>query len=336
MHKKDVKEVCYMNPSMKVKHQLAIKEVLVAEANAILNLSDRLSPDIEIIIEVLLNFRGRVIVTGVGKSGIIGRKIAATFASTGTPSFFLHPAEGLHGDLGMVTSNDIVIAISNSGETEEVLCLIPSIKRIGAKIIAFVADDNSTLAQKSDYIISIGKVEEACPLGLAPTTSTTLTLALGDSIAIALLKGRNFSPENFAVFHPGGTLGKKLLLSVKDINDNNLNNPTVFRDTKIKDAIFNMTESGLGAVSVINKQGELIGILTDGDIRRALNKGIDIFNQSVKDLLNESPTTIHIDILAVEALNIMERKKINVLPIINEQNIPIGMIHIHDLTRLGI
>jgi arabinose-5-phosphate isomerase len=317
-------------------HLDVVKTVLQEEANAIINFKENLTVDIEHIIEALLECSGRVIVTGVGKSGIIGRKIVATLASTGTPSLFLHPAEGLHGDLGMVTSSDIVLALSNSGESDEVLNIIPSIKRIGAKIIALVGNENSTLAEKSDYILCTGKVKEACPLGLAPTTSTTLTLALGDSIAIALLKARNFKPENFAVFHPGGSLGKKLLLTVNDLVESNRNNPITKEHTKVKDVIFNMTESGLGAISVVNDEEQLIGILTDGDIRRALSKGIDIFTQSVKELYNENPTTIYKTTLAAEALNIMETKKINVLPVIDEENLPIAMIHIHDLTRLGL
>lgn len=320
----------------KINHLTVVKEVLLEEARAIENLVNDISNDIECSIDVLLNCKGKVIVTGVGKSGIIGRKIAATMSSTGTPSLFLHPAEGLHGDLGMITSADIVLALSNSGESEEVLNIIPSIKRIGAKIIAFVGNSTSTLANRSDYIVCTGKVKEACPLGLAPTTSTTLALSLGDAIAIALLKARNFQPENFAVFHPGGSLGKKLLLSVNDVIEIEQKNPITYEDSSVKEVIFNMTQSGLGAISVIDKQGKLIGILTDGDIRRALSKGENIITQSVKDLYNLNPITVKKDMLAAEALNIMEKMKVNVLPVIDEKNVPIAMVHLHDLTKMGL
>ncbi|WP_345840720.1 KpsF/GutQ family sugar-phosphate isomerase [Bacillus sp. P14.5] len=249
----------------------------------------------------------------------------------------MHPAEGLHGDLGMVTASDVVLALSNSGESDEVLNILPSIKRIGAKIIAFVGNRHSTLANKSDQILSIGKVKEACPLGLAPTTSTTLTLAVGDAIAVALLKARDFRPENFAIFHPGGSLGKKLLLTVRDIVDDSTNkNPTSPQGSKVQEVIFNMTDSGLGASSIVDNNNKLTGILTDGDIRRALTKGIDLFNHSIDGLYNTNPTVISEDILAAEALKIMEENKINVLPVVNDEYEPIAMIHLHDLTKLGL
>jgi len=313
-----------------------IKEVLEKEATALLKLKDRVNEEINDTIGIILQCKGRVIVTGVGKSGIIGKKIAATLSSTGTPSVFLHPAEGLHGDLGMVTSDDIVLALSYSGESEEVLNLIPSIKRIGAKLIAIVGNTNSTLARKSDKILCIGKVEEACPLGLAPTTSTTLTLALGDAIAIALLKARNFKAENFALFHPGGTLGKRLLLTVQDVIEGTNKNPIALNTSDIQEVLFKMTESGLGAISIVDVTGKLVGILTDGDLRRALTSGVDFLRQSIENLYNKSPITITADILAAEALKIMEEKRINVLPIVDEANKPIAMIHIHDLTKLGL
>lgn len=317
------------------KHFATVKEVLTKEAFAILNLIKELDIEISEIIEQLLHCKGRIIVTGVGKSGIVGRKITATLASTGTPAFFLHPAEGLHGDLGMVTNSDIVLALSNSGESEEVIKLIPSVKRIGAKLIAFVGNRNSTLGEKSDNIICIGKVKEACPLGLVPTTSTTLMLSLGDAIAVALLKARNFSLENFAVFHPGGMLGKRLLLSVEAIVEVTKRNPVSHYTSSIKDIIFTMTESGLGATSVINDLGKIIGIITDGDIRRMLAKGANFMDISVRDLYNKKPLTVKADSLAVEALNLMENFKINVLPVINDKEEPIAMIHLHDITRLG-
>lgn len=317
-------------------HIEVIKEVLHKEANAILELKENINLNITRIIDIILECKGRLIITGVGKSGLIGRKIAATLASTGTPTLFLHPAEGLHGDLGMVTKEDIVIAISNSGESDEVIKIIPSIRRIGARLIGFVGNSKSTLAERSDNVIYIGEVKEACPLGLTPTTSTTLTLALGDAIAIALLKARNFSEENFAVFHPGGAIGKRLLLTINDVVESTNKNPKIVNSSLVKDAIFYMTKSGIGAVSIVNHENRLVGILTDGDIRRALTRGNDILNKPVKELYNVSPITVGPNLLAVEALRIMEDKNINVLPVINENNQPIAMIQLRDLTSLGL
>ncbi len=314
----------------------SVKEVLEIEANAILSLSERLNGEINQTIEMILKCKNRVVVTGMGKSGLIAQKIVATLASTGTPSLFLHPAEGLHGDLGMVTKDDVVIAISNSGETDEILNILPSLKRIGPKMVALVGKEKSTLAEKSDVILSIGKVEEACPLGLAPTTSTTVTLAIGDAIAIALLKARDFQPEHFALFHPGGSLGRKLLLTIQDVIDSNTNNPVVYGDIEVKDVLFEMTKSGLGAISIIGTDGTLEGILTDGDIRRALIEGNHILETPVSQLYSKDPVTITNTILAAEALKIMEDKRVNVLPVLNDKNEPISMVHIHDLTKMGL
>lgn len=314
----------------------SVKEVLEIEANAILSLSERLNGEINQTIEMILKCKNRVVVTGMGKSGLIAQKIVATLASTGTPSLFLHPAEGLHGDLGMVTKDDVVIAISNSGETDEILNILPSLKRIGPKMVALVGKEKSTLAEKSDVILSIGKVEEACPLGLAPTTSTTVTLAIGDAIAIALLKARDFQPEHFALFHPGGSLGRKLLLTIQDVIDSNTNNPVVYGDIEVKDVLFEMTKSGLGAISIIGTDGKLEGILTDGDIRRALIEGNHILETPVSQLYSKDPVTITNTILAAEALKIMEDKRVNVLPVLNDKNEPISMVHIHDLTKMGL
>lgn len=317
-------------------HTMTIKEVLKEEAQAILNLVNQVDEEAAKVIDMILGCSGRVIVTGVGKSGIIGKKITATLASTGTPAFFLHPGDGLHGDLGMVTNTDIVLALSKSGETEEILNIIPSIKRIGSRLIAFVGERHSTLANTADHVLSIGDVDEACPLGLAPTTSTTLMLAYGDAIAIALLKARNFSSEEFAIYHPGGTLGKKLLLTVQHIIDTNKRNPVIMHTDTVQQAIFTMTDSRLGATCIVNQDGILAGILTDGDIRRSLAKGQQSLDMYVKDLYNNNPITIKQDQLAATALHIMENEKINVLPVINELNEPIAMIHLHDITRMGI
>lgn len=316
-------------------HLMTIKEVIEEEAQAILKLKDLVNVEVAHIIDMILTCQGRVIVTGVGKSGIIGRKISATLASTGTPSLFLHPAEGLHGDLGMVTQFDIILALSNGGESEEIIHMIPSIQRIGAKLIAIVGKEKSTLATKSDHFLCIGEVKEACPLGLAPTTSTTLMLTLGDAIAVALLKARNFTLEDFAVFHPGGSIGKKLLFTVNTIIEITKKNPMLLHTSTVKEVIFNMTESGLGATSIIDHTGKLMGIITDGDIRRSLAKRDNIMHLSVEDLYNKNPITIKQHVLAVEALNIMEDQKINILPVINDVNEPIAMIHLHDIIKLG-
>lgn len=317
------------------KHISIMKEVLAKEAQAIAKLVDNVDSDMASIVEMFLFCKGRVIVTGVGKSGIIGRKIAATLASTGTPSLFLHPAEGLHGDLGMVTERDIVLALSNSGESDEVIHIIPSIKKIKAKLVAFVGNENSTLAKQADKIISIGIVKEACPFNMVPTTSTTLMLALGDAIAISLLTARKFSLEEFAVFHPGGSLGRRLLFTVNSIIELSKRNPLVRDNCTIKDALFNMTDSGVGATSVTNHHGKLIGIITDGDIRRALAKGEDMLNISIENFYNQEPISIRPTVLAFEALNIMQQNKINVLPVVNHLNKPIGMVHLQDILRLG-
>ncbi|MEQ7803163.1 KpsF/GutQ family sugar-phosphate isomerase [Priestia megaterium] len=323
-------------PLKKINYVNDVKEVLLEEANALIALHNQIDSSINRVIETILLCDGRIIITGVGKSGIIGRKIAATFSSTGTPAFFLHPSEGLHGDLGMVTENDVVLAISNSGETEEVLNIIPSIKRIGSQLIGIVGPLDSSLARKSDLNISIGQVKEVCPLGLAPTTSTTLTLAIGDALAIALLKARGFKQENFAVFHPGGSLGKRLLLTVKDVINENRKNPMVLKSNSISEVIFKMTETGLGAVSIVDDIGQVLGILTDGDLRRSLNKESNIMNSSIINIYNSSPIVIGENRLAVEALRVMEENRINVLPVINENKHPVAMLHIHDLTKLGL
>ncbi|MED3955199.1 KpsF/GutQ family sugar-phosphate isomerase [Priestia aryabhattai] len=315
---------------------LDIKKVLTEEAEAIIEFSDNISNEFIDIIDLLLNCKGRVIITGVGKSGIIGRKMVATFASTGTPSLFLHPTEGLHGDLGMVTKSDVIIALSNSGESDEVLSILPSINIIGARLISIVGNSNSTLALKSDYTISFGKIREACPLGLAPTTSTTLTLAIGDALAISLLKARDFKPENFAVFHPGGSLGKKLLLTVNDILEIEQKNPKAYIHEDVKDIIFKMTDTGLGAISVVNNSNKLIGILTDGDLRRALSRGENILNLKVENLYNPSPIKISSNQLAIKALKLMEGNNINVLPVVDEVNNVLGILNIQSLTKVGL
>ena len=315
------------------------QDVLRMEAEAILELVPRVDANFAAAISLILECPGRTVITGMGKSGIIGRKMAATFASTGTPSFYLHPAEGIHGDLGMVTAADVVIALSNSGETGEILNILPSLRRIGAKIIAMVGNANSTLAKNADVVLDVGVEKEACPLGLAPTSSTTAALAYGDAIALALLQKRNFTASQFAVFHPGGSLGRKLLLTVGNIMHKGNENPLVSADTTVQEALFVITDKGLGAVSVVDADGKMLGVLTDGDIRRGLSKGVDFLQRSVADLMTKAPKYITADKLAAQALHLMESnqpKPITVLPVVDENMVVIGLLHMTDLVRQGV
>ncbi len=314
-------------------------QVLKEEAQGIENLINTLDQRFIDAVNMILNSHGRVICTGMGKSGHVAKKVAATLASTGTPAFFLHPAEGVHGDLGMVTSEDIVLAFSNSGETGEIINLLPSLRRIGAKLIAVVGKPTSTLAKNADILLLVEVEKEACPLGLAPTTSTTVTLALGDALAVVLLESRDFTPENFAVFHPGGSLGRKLLLTVENIMHAGNNNPVVNRDASVQDALFVMTDKGLGATNVVDQEGNLVGLVTDGDIRRGLDSGSNFLNWPVEDMMTKMPRTITKDKLAAEALHMMEKNQprpITVLPVVDKTGKSIGMVHITDLLRRGI
>ncbi|MBR4958307.1 MAG: KpsF/GutQ family sugar-phosphate isomerase [Phascolarctobacterium sp.] len=315
------------------------QDVLRMEAEAILELVPRVDANFAAAVSLILECPGRTVITGMGKSGIIGRKMAATFASTGTPSFYLHPAEGIHGDLGMVTADDVVIALSNSGETGEILNILSSLRRIGAKIIAMVGNANSTLAKNSDVVLDVGVEKEACPLGLAPTSSTTAALAYGDAIALALLQKRNFTASQFAVFHPGGSLGRKLLLTVGNIMHKGDENPLVSAETTVQEALFVITDKGLGAVSVVDESGRMLGVLTDGDIRRGLSKGVDFLQRSVADLMTKAPKYITADKLAAQALHLMESnqpKPITVLPVVDENMVVVGLLHMTDLVRQGV
>jgi arabinose-5-phosphate isomerase len=315
------------------------QKVLRMEADAILELVPRVDKHFDAAVEMILACKGRAVVTGMGKSGLIGRKIAATLASTGTPSFYLHPAEGIHGDLGMVTGGDVVIALSNSGETAEVLNILPSLRRIGAKIISMVGNPDSTLGKNGDITLNVGVSKEACPLGLAPTSSTTAALAFGDALALALLSKRNFTAQQFAVFHPGGSLGRKLLLTVGNIMHTGKDNPLVHGNTKVQDALFVITDKGLGAVSVVDDNNVMLGVLTDGDIRRGLSKGVGFLQQPVTELMTAKPKTITKDKLAAEALHLMEShrpKPITVLPVLDKEKHVIGLLHMTDLVRQGV
>lgn len=315
------------------------QKVLKMEAEAILDLIPRVDEHFDAAVAMILECQGRVVMTGMGKSGIIAHKISATMASTGTPSFYLHPAEGIHGDLGMVTSNDVVIAMSNSGETGEVLNILPSLRRIGAKVIAMVGNVESTLAKNSDVVLDVGVKREACPLGLAPTSSTTAALAFGDALAMALMGQHHFTSKQFAVFHPGGSLGRKLLLTVGNIMHSGSENPIVHGTATVTEALFVITDKGLGAVSVVDENDIMIGLLTDGDIRRGLSKGMDFLKRPVTELMTKNPKFITKDKLAAQALHIMEShtpKPITVLPVLDEERHVIGLLHMTDLVRQGV
>ena len=314
-------------------------ETLKIEAEAVENLIPRIDEEFISAIQEILQCKGRVVVTGMGKSGHIGKKIAATLASTGTPAFFLHPAEAYHGDLGMVTENDVVIAISNSGESSEIVNILPVIRRIGAKIIAMCGRKNSSLGKNSDYFINIGVEREACTLGLAPTASTTATLAMGDAIAMSLMEKKKFTSQDYALFHPGGALGRKLLLTVGDVMHKDEENPVVKIGATVKDAIFEMTSKGLGAVSVSDENDKFIGIVTDGIIRRALEKDNNFIDEPVENIMFRNALIIEPNKLATAALSVMEKHKprpVTVLPVVDKEKNIVGMIHLTDLLRQGV
>lgn len=305
------------------------------EAEAVSELTDRISTSFGRACDLLLNCQGRVIVTGMGKSGHIGRKIAATLASTGTPAFFVHPGEASHGDLGMITRSDVVIAISSSGSTHEVVTLLPLIKRLGIPLISMTGNSESPLGKAASAWLDISVSKEACPLDLAPTTSTTVTLVMGDALAIALLEARGFTAEDFAFSHPGGALGRKLLLKVEDVMHSGDSLPRVSEQTALRHALLEMTEKGFGMTTVVNDNDELLGVFTDGDLRRALDNAVDINLATVGQVMTRNCKTISRDILAAEALGIMETTKITALVVEDKQH-PIGVLHMHDLLRAGI
>lgn len=312
------------------------REVFVIEAESITNLIEKLGKPFEEAIDMLYNCKGRVIVTGMGKSGLIGKKIAATFSSTGTPSYFLHPAESTHGDSGVITRDDIVLAISNSGETSELLQLLPLIQRFGVKMISLTGKLNSTLAQRSDVALDISVEKEACPLNLAPTASTTATLAMGDALAVCLLEKRGFSAEDFLLFHPSGALGKGVFWKVEDLMVKGEDLPVVNMENKFQDAIQVITDKKLGVAVVVDEKGMLKGLLTDGDIRRALQKHTEISGLKVKDVMTIGAKTIAKDAFAAQALQIMEKYSITSLVIAKPDGTPEGILHIHHLLKAGV
>ena len=313
------------------------RRVVEIELDAVRRLLDRINEDFARAVEILYECKGRVVFTGMGKSGIIARKIAATMASTGTPSFFLHPAEGVHGDLGMITRGDVVVAISNSGNTKEVLEVIPVVKRLGLKLIAMTGNPASELAKRADVVLDVSVEREACPLGLAPTASTTATLVMGDALAMALLKRKGFKREDFAFVHPAGSLGKRLLLKVEDLMHTGEDIPKVLPDTPMKDVVIEISSKRLGMTTVVDEEGRLLGVITDGDLRRIVERfGKAMFDALAKDVMTKNPKTINRDALAVKALNKMERFSITSLVVVDKENRVEGVIHLHDLLKSGI
>jgi arabinose-5-phosphate isomerase len=314
------------------------KRVLKVEAQSILDLAERIDENFLRAVDFLYHCRGRVVLMGMGKSGLVGRKIASTFASTGTPAFFLHPAEGLNGDFGMLAKEDVVIAISNSGESRELLEVLPLIKRYGNRLITLTGNLKSTLAKAGDVCLDIHVKEEACPLGLAPTASTTTTLALGDALAITLMGKKGFKKEDFALLHPGGALGKRLLLKVEDLMHVGDAFPKVSEKALMKEAIFEITSKRLGVTGVCNQEGHLVGVITDGDLRRALEKFSDLFHREVSEVMTRNPKGIEKDALAAKAVQRMEQYSITSLFVFNHSgdNVPVGIIHLHDLLKAGV
>ncbi|KPL15912.1 MAG: D-arabinose 5-phosphate isomerase [Bacteroides sp. SM23_62] len=312
------------------------KEVIRREAEALRDLEKKVDLRFVKAVELILKCRGRVIVTGIGKSGIIGKKIAATLASTGTPAMFLHPTEGVHGDLGMVRRDDVILAITKSGETDELYQLFPIFKRLGVPIITFTGNPSSPVAEKSDVTIDVSVNGEACSNNLVPTSSTTAALVMGDALALALLDERHFSPEDFALLHPGGNLGRKLLLKVSDIMHTGDSIPIVSQEANMKDTILEMTSKRFGATTVVNDGKKLVGIFTDGDLRRLVERTDDIFSLKAKEVMTSEPKTIDGEELAAKALNIMEYYNITCLIILDPQRKPVGIVHLHDLLKAGV
>ena len=313
------------------------KDVLKIEADSILKLIDRIGDNFDKAIELLYSCKGRVIITGMGKSGLIGKKIAATLSSTGTPSYFLHPAESTHGDSGIITRDDVIIAISNSGETQELLNLLPLIKRFGVPMIGMTGNMNSTLAKASDVVLDIAVEREACPLNKAPTASTTATLAMGDALAVCLLEKRGFSEEDFLIFHPSGALGKGFLYHVKDLMLSDPEKlPIVHEDDTFTSVIETISKFKLGMAMIVNGSGKLAGVLTDGDIRRTLIKYPDTVSLLIKDVMTVNPKRISGDEYAASALHLMEKYSITALAVVDSSDMPIGVIHIHDILKAGV
>jgi len=325
---------------MKTMHDQNLKElglaVIKAEAEAVSTLSSRIDEQFVRACQLMLDCKGRVVVTGMGKSGHIAGKIAATLASTGTPAFFVHPGEASHGDLGMITQQDVVLALSNSGETGEVLTILPIIKRIDVPFIAMTGNPKSSLAKFSTVHLNVAVKQEACPLGLAPTSSTTAALVMGDALAVSMLEVKGFTRDDFALSHPGGSLGKRLLLMVSDIMHSGTEVPSITDNESVTNALLEMTEKKLGMTAIVNQENKVSGVFTDGDLRRMLGKNLDVRSTKVAEVMTPSCTVIKADILAAEAMKIMQQKKINALLVVDEQNRLVGAINMHDLVHAGI
>ncbi len=310
--------------------------VIDLESRSVIALAERINENFVAACQLMLSCKGRVVVTGMGKSGHIGGKIAATLASTGTPAFFVHPGEASHGDLGMITTQDVVLALSNSGETTELLTILPIIKRLGVALIAMTGNPDSALAGFSTVHIDVGVEQEACPLGLAPTSSTTAALVMGDALAVSLLEARGFTQHDFALSHPGGSLGKRLLLVVDDLMHTGAGIPAVFETAMLKDALMEMTEKKLGMTAVVDQQSRVVGIFTDGDLRRMLEKNLDFQHTVISEVMTRNCTVISEQTLAAEAMQIMQEKKINALLVVDDAQCVIGALNMHDLINAGI
>jgi len=313
------------------------KNVLSIEAESLQALKEKINEDFLKAVEIIHNSKGRVVVTGMGKSGLVGRKIAATLASTGTPSFFMHPAEASHGDLGMVTEDDVVIAISNSGETDEVVRLIPFLKYFNVKLIALTGNPQSTLAKQADAVVDVSVKEEACPFGFIPTASTTATLAMGDALAVALIMRNGFKKEDFAFFHPGGSLGKRMLTKVKELMHTGDELPVSYPDTVMLDAVLEISSKRLGVVVIVNENKKILGIITDGDVRRGVQRyGKELFELKASQIMTINPKTINEEELAAVALSTMQKYSITSLVVPDSEGTLKGLIHIHDILKKGI
>ena len=312
------------------------RRVLAIEADAVRALIDRLDDRFLAAVSLILGRRGRVVVSGIGKSGHIARKVASTLASTGTPAYFVHPAEASHGDLGMIQPDDVFIGISHSGESEELLRIVPLLKRQGAKLIALTGNHDSTLAREADIHLDAGVAQEACPLNLAPTASTTAALALGDALAVALLDARGFSADDFARSHPGGSLGRRLLTHVADVMRKGADVPSVVDTASLREAVHEMSRGRMGMTAVVDAKGRIVGVFTDGDLRRVLDKVTDFAGARVAELMTPGPRTIRREALAVEAVQLMERHKINQLVVVDDDNKVVGALNMHDLFRAKV
>lgn len=312
------------------------KKVLTIEAGAISRLAKKIDKNFDKTVNFMARIKGRVIVTGMGKPGFIAQKISATLSSTGTPSLYLHPAEALHGDLGRVTKEDCLLVFSNSGETEELVKLLPIVKKIGVRLIAVIGNIKSTIARNADFILDVSVKKEACSLGLAPTASTTAMLAMGDALSVSLVEKKGFKEKDFAFYHPGGALGKRLLLKVEDIMRQGTASPIVRENARVRDVLIKITKARAGSASVINEKGRLSGIFTDGDLRRHLDGKIDIINKKIKEIMTKSPTTIKKDRLAAEAFQILRSKRIDEIPVVDSKGRPVGLLDVQDILKAGL